>query len=328
MRGSRKHEDLWDPDGDLVEKPRHDIPRVGKVADKARFRSRWVTATIYVTPIALLISGFAIATTIQTPQATTPITSLSIEQAQSQAVAIQAVRAWLASDPQPLPGAQVVAWSGQEASQALPSKDQGLPMSTHHVTVADAQGQLYTASLAITHAPSGPVATSTPALSAYVPSDEQSVASPWRGLVSVQGVDREDIARAVQVWASAYFSYDPGLLQQTVGDTDRSHAYMPMPKATVTTTVLDMSALAPDEGKTDATNPSVIIARVEVIASYGTTDPSKSVKPMTFDVRIHEANTATPRVVAWGGAGSGPSLSAYTNAISGIDITLAPTEDK
>ena len=37
----------------------------------------------------------------------------------------------------------------------------------------------------------------------------------------------------------------------------------------------------------------------------------------TYDLLVTGADTAAPRVVAWGGAGTGPTLSAYDNAVAG-----------
>ena len=58
-------------------------------------------------------------------------------------------------------------------------------------------------------------------------------------------------------------------------------------------------------------------------------DTTRSVNLPTFemDLLADRANTASPVIVAWGGAGTGPILTKYQNGEEGIDDTEA-TPDK
>ena len=50
---------------------------------------------------------------------------------------------------------------------------------------------------------------------------------------------------------------------------------------------------------------------------------------VSYDVLVQDPGTASPKVVAWGAAGSGPSLDAYQNAITDIteDQLVQPKSD-
>ena len=75
-----------------------------------------------------------------------------------------------------------------------------------------------------------------------------------------------------------------------------------------------------------------MIARISLTKVAGAEE--EQYEPMDFDVLVSGADTASPRVVAWGGAGTGPSLTKYGNAIVGLDLvkeeeqqaTDAPTD--
>jgi hypothetical protein len=47
-----------------------------------------------------------------------------------------------------------------------------------------------------------------------------------------------------------------------------------------------------------------------------------SLAPLSFDVLLERADTATPNIVAWGTPGSGPTLTPYANAVTD-DVTVS-----
>jgi hypothetical protein len=73
-----------------------------------------------------------------------------------------------------------------------------------------------------------------------------------------------------------------------------------------------------------------MVVRVRLMLDYHpATQPAgaeqKAPPPAVFDVLVDGADTAAPNVVAWGGAGSGPTLTPYQNAVPVDAPTVAAT---
>ena len=247
---------------------------------------------------------------------------------------MEAVRTWLGRDPAPLPHAHLVSWDGVERTKDLGGaekegrrKDKDWPIDVHTLTVASASGQIFRTQVAVAMTDAGPVVAADPSLTPYAPVHTSEAESSWQGAIPVSSLDGEDMALAARSWAEALYSGDGGRLRQAVGDADKSRAYVPMPAASaVAVKVRNVSALHRVE---DGDVPSRVIARVSVTPTWGQARPDGQGKAasVAYDVLIVGANTASPRVVAWGGAGSGPSLEPYANAVTGIDLpTPSPTQ--
>lgn len=71
---------------------------------------------------------------------------------------------------------------------------------------------------------------------------------------------------------------------------------------------------------------STLLVRVELTADLSGEEPSDdspkaSDRPaITYDLLVTAANTAVPKIVSWGGAGSGPDLEPFSVAIEGRDV--------
>ena len=328
-RGERMVDNPWD--ADLENGPRQDVARTGRVFRNATFQRRFLKAMVYGMPVLLVIVTGALLSVLDRPARPAAVRpGLSAVRVQGRALASERVRAWLSEDPAPLPGAHLVSWdgvsrvrdlggAGRDAKARGDRKDEW-PVDVHSLTVAVSSGQVFRAQVAVAVTSAGPVVASRPSLVPYPPVSGQEAKAAWQGAIDVRGLESRDVSLAVTSWAEAYFSHDAGRLRQVVGDRDKGHAYVPMPAATsVTAKIATVSALRPvGESQTAST----VIARVSVTPVWGKPQgeggQAKGAS-VEFDVLISGASTASPRVVAWGGPGSGPSLKPYQNAVAGLE---------
>lgn len=305
--------------------------RVGSVEKKSRRARRYIALSSILAPILLVII-LVLAVNLATKQASrpAPAATLSQDEIVGRALATRTVVNWLASTPPPLPSGEFVSWDHVERTPQLPAPDKNTskpayPVDVHSLTVVAAStGQLFHTQVQVVITPGGPVVDGTPSLTPYTPIIADSVGSTWPNGVTPSGVDQKTIETAVQSWADAYMSGDTNRLHQTVGDPTADHAYIPMPPAFVQAAVDDMSTIGSDS-KDSAS--SQIIARVRLTVTWPVDNNSQARPgpPFTFDVLITGAYTGSPRVVAWGGAGTGPSLTAYMNAVTGVEYKMPDT---
>jgi len=125
---------------------------------------------------------------------------------------------------------------------------------------------------------------------------------------------------AVQAWAAAYTSGDPAALRLTVGDPDPARGYLPLTGVAAADTTV---------GPSTVLDPATVAVRVELAITWPTAEPAGSATAavtspaeppaaaakVAFDVLVTGADTAAPRVVAWGGPGTGPELTPFRNAV-------------
>src|SRR5699024_961151 len=210
-------------------------------------------------------------------------------------------------------------------------------MTVHNFTVT-AQGRLFAVEVSTLTDPGlGTVVVGTPSLMPHVPAAENlTAASPWPGAVEAQMPQRgPDV---VTSWAQAFTSGDPEQLRLATGDPDGSHSYMPLTGAyLVGAEVKDVAVpkgQLTDRGKApDA--PSSLVVRVSLALSWDS-PPAEGEQEgqgqipessrVSYDLLLTSTDTASPRVVAWGGPGSGPSLSPYANAVTGRGLTDSDSE--
>ncbi len=89
-----------------------------------------------------------------------------------------------------------------------------------------------------------------------------------------------------------------------------------------------------DADRSTADGPPAMVVRVDARLYWlrsGETQPPSGLPadqtaPVAFDVLVQRADTASPVVVAWGAAGSGERLVAFTNAIVGRNLVASTTE--
>lgn len=313
------------------ELPRADVELVDRAAKKQKLYKAVVWSNLVIVPIFALAGIAAIPKILEKPEPVKVADNLVTSE--TKPTAMLAVESWLAQSPAPLPGGRLVSWDGVEI-QATPSlttdansnqtiENQGLEL--HSMTVASGTGAVFTTQVQVGYSPfRGAQLIGKPALIPRAPDDKTSWPNltAWPNLTKVQKT--EEVGQAVTAWASAYTSGNPNTLRLAIGDTGANRSYIPLTQATaIDVTVGDVAtreAKTDDSGKAKATS---VVAQVSFAVKWQgqSVTTSDTLSRLTYDVLIEKADTAAPVVVAWGGAGTGESLKAYTNAVEGRKIT-------
>ena len=320
----------------LEQAPRADIPDVSARAKRARRIHRYVTFAVIATPILVGLLFVSFLNSLMNTGEPGNTTSVSPSSAQARAVALSTINGWLAHDPSPLPGAKVVSWLDVSATNDVKVDDKARAeldptlekprIEVHDVALSGPAG-MYKASVPILIDPTlGVLATAEPSLTPYAPAAN---AAPEALLAGPSVSASESVSTAVKKWAEAFAANDPAALRVTVGDPDATHFYMPLVGAalveakvmgaTVQSDLIDADGKIPEA-------PERIVARVQLTLAWSYQGETKDAKtigsrlPMSYDVLIDRASSASPVVVAWGGAGTGPGLKAYANAIIGREL--------
>jgi len=243
--------------------------------------------------------------------------------------AYTALQAWLDAEPSALPGGRIISWDGYSTQEpdAEAHDSAGQPirysLETDRFTIEHA-GLRYAASVLVGISPTGAAGViGTPTLMPKIAIIPPETFSPWFGLAPTQAPAA--VVDAVDDWARAFASGDPATLKRAIQDPDAGRSYLPLIGVTeLSDARVTVSAFTPL-----ATSESML-ARVELEVTWATEDaaPSKSgsAPPVSYDVLISAARTATPFVVAWGAIGSGTALAPYVNGMAGVDLSqISPT---
>lgn len=322
---ARKKKSLWDDvpaESDVfVTNPRtpHEatLERTGKVR----------AAITYVVAGAAVLAIFASLTTLTAePTSEDPAaTSLNANTSLGKAAALAAVTEWMGAEPAPVPGGEVLSWDGFEplaAGEEESGKRGAETGELHYFTVAAPAENttiFYTTAVLVrVDDLLGASVQGSPSLMPRTPSASNGWSSEvWPGYKSVTVTD--PVREAVTAWSKA-FTGTPAELRLAVGDKNAERSYVPLTGASIASAEVS-SAAAPKQDTTKAVTE--VLARITLDVAWG---GSKKSSPATYDVLVADANTAAPRVVAWGPAGTGPRLSAYGNAVTGTDVKVpAPT---
>lgn len=319
----KKNTGMW-ADNSIIEEPINPTvaPFIAQEKRAKRIR-RYVTFAVYGTPLFLLIAVFGIALGVS-ESADTPTVSVvegNRESIVRQNTARVSLDRWMASDIEPLPGGRVVGFDREEPNVAIGdvSPDSEVTeMFTEMFTVVDANGNLYEAAVGVSVYRTGVIgASSDVSLTPYT-YQVSNTNEGWLGQHSPDNVDDKVVEVAVGAWADALYSGDGALVKNAVGDTVKTHTYIPMPLAQVSTEVVDMSTVTNSE--------ELIVARVNVVVDWLDEENrsylgDKDSVRVTYDVLLEGAYEGSARVVAWGGAGQAGVLQAYCNAVDGeIDL--------
>ena len=318
---------------------------------KALRSEKWKRRALYTVafaavPLAFLFSAALIANSTDPDVPVDYIGASTISNGSpGKAEAYRALQAWIDAAPSPLPGGEIVSWNGYALEQSPMSDQTGemqpeydYSLETHTFTVGRA-GQMWTAQVQVAVSDViGAKATSTPSLEPVVVTDGPS-SNGWFGVFTTAAGPA--VVQAVETWAEAFTSGDPDELHQTVQDRDTNRTYIPLfGVAELLATDLAQAANLPDPSSEDGSaDPDMMIVRVNLQfwwnGAVPETQPNKRQEmpaPVSYDVLVEHASTATPVVVAWGAPGSGPTLVPYQNAIPGTvsaenekAATTAPT---
>ena len=309
--------------GDDLLRTNHAAP-AERLHENRRRRGRVLTwAFIVVGTLSIATSLNATLNGSNTGEAVAVVDSTAVNSSIGKSAAHARVAEWLSTDPSPLPGGYIVSWdgfetiAGDEASSATdnPANDAEIHSFTL-ATIVGGKAVFYDATVLVYVSDTlGAIASGEPSLLPRVPDASQGWSSQiWPGYETAPVPDAA--VQSVNQWARA-FTESADALRLYVGDEDASHSYMPLQGARV------LSAAVPQAGyiKVDGEEkPRVIIARVELTIAWSQAADAKGAK-VTYDVRIEQAHTASPKVVAWGATGTGPSLTKYGNAITGTKLS-------
>ena len=314
--------------------PRTDLPKAflgGKV------RLRWVRRTVGAS--LFLVPALALALIVTLSNRSTPVTTSTVASSPSQAVATAAVLRWMQKSPSPVPGGQLLTWDGEtplpQPSVQPGSTDIPPTMESHTFTVLASGGRLFKVSVVTaTSAAEGTFAVADPALSAVAPAETGANVQSWQTLDPT--TPTEGVKTAINAWAAAYTSGDPGTLLQVTGDPDNGHSYMPLTGVRLTGISASQAAevWGDKEPSTADDTPPAMVVRVEADlywlkkgeSAVPADVTSDQLSPVAFDVLVERTDTASPVVVAWGAAGSGELLTPYQNAIVGRTVVTETTE--
>lgn len=245
----------WDVTDEEV--PRIGLPDAELLARRQRWYRRLVWSSVVLAPLALLtvivVAGSSHAKPVAPARPALSVTS------PGRTVATQALDAWLAQTPSPLPGAVVLSWDGARTIAPAPQpKVKGgafggpggsgtislwstevdtftlvvpAPKPTTGAQAKPATATVYKASVAVALDPhgGGGVSMGGPSLirEPHLPTSEWYTGGPWSGIKSTSTVSGS-VQQAINGWLSAYTSGSPSALSLATGDTDSSHVYVPL----------------------------------------------------------------------------------------------------
>lgn len=339
-KSGRNNRAMWS-DPRAAENP--ESPAVQKEARQQRLRVRLVKIAVYVgLPVAIALG--VVAYNAQMSASSTDIDlageSQTVNDARGKPEAYESLQNWIAAEPSPLPDGRIVSWDGftvetppedvnDEAGRGTPTYS----YERHAFTLQ--RGEAFYRSVVEVAVDDvlGAVVTTTPSLERVVQVDSLPNVTSWFGTEQANVTDAA--LQSIQTWAGAFTSGAASTLHQATGDQDVSRTYIPLANVDelMEVTVAD-SAAASEASISAGATEDAIIARVQLRLWWEGGRPELDEnereslpEPITFDVLVNNASTATPVVVAWGSPGEGPTLTPFENA---IDILLedVPDEDE
>ena len=341
MAGSKKtpkkpaapEKDLWADSSDML--PRADVSIPSALTRRMKFNLWYVRIAVFSLPVVLL-SNIVMFSEAMGGEEPPPQVQSSVDSPTKSAAMIE-VRNWLASEPSPLPGGTLLSWDGAKSQQEYKTttadngdtiEQQGIEL--HKISVTTPSGAIFTTTVQVGYSPvRGAQVIGKPTLMPTAPNDTGSWPNlkTWPGLVAATPSDA--VQQSVRAWVTAFTSGDPNSLRLTVGDTQPGRSYVPLVQAHATNVSLVEAASFKNSDGTTNPEPDKVVARVTFNVSWDGQDVGTGARlgELTYDVLIDKANTAAPAVVAWGGAGTGETLTPFTNAVEGRIINADGMEE-
>lgn len=344
-RKNKQTGSIWD---EVTTVPEEEL--VKKLKNKKQSRYKWmkrgVWLSIILTPILAVVAVMWYMDSQNPPPTPKPPTSLEINDSIGKNAAITTVEAWLASEPQPIPGATLISWNGYLPQQKPAIVDEEsretaagviIPKwgrEVHYFSASSANGMLFQVTLEVDVDPIlGARVEAIPFAEPLLPTVSggwDDAGEPWFGYQSAQTT--AGITSSVEAWVQAYVGGNPGALRNIIGDPNENHFYLPMSGIQKATVTVERVAYKPsdDPSAPAVKNPETVLARIQVKLLWKgqVQENAESFATYTLDLLIEDADTASPRVVAWGGPGSGATLERYGNAVVGITIDTVPDPTK
>ena len=308
---------VWDSAEEL---PRAGTADTNRMQRQVKLLRRYARASMVLLPIALL--GVVLLASSASSQSGS---AASVDVGQ-QAVASAAVTRWLDADPAPLPGGRLLTWDSMRVVATTKADSatgtDAATLEEHSFTVLTGTGARVQVQVLVRVAGAQVQVAGAPSL--LMVEQEQTgrvdTALQWPG--SEPGAPSDEVVRAVKSWAAAYTSGDPAALRQQVGDPDSSHAYLPLTGLSGAQPTVGAGAwLTTQSGhSTNRTGYMVVRLTLPLAWNGGPVDKDGKARAAStdYDLLVADAATAAPKVVAWGGPGTGPTLTPYANAV-GVD---------
>jgi len=314
---------------DTEERPRPGALSGARIRRRARVFRVYLWAAAGLCPLLLL----ALLAALTAP--TAPAASGQSDAASpGRAAATERVLDWLAGPDPGLPGGRLLLFTGAHPVDTPTTDDTaGDPPVTVEVdtfVVVDDRGNTFTAEVQLAVDGNGRAAVlSGPSLTPLPQPDPDLArnAGPWPGRAS--GQPTAPVTVAVRAWAAAFTSGDPATLRLAVADPDPARGYLPLTGVGSARTTV---------GSATVLDPATVVVRAELAVTWAPTaeaasavstpaNPTPAVSPpvIGFDVLVTGADGAAPRVVAWGGPGTGPALTAFQNAAPTDPVSAAAT---
>ncbi|MBB5474764.1 hypothetical protein HF998_00150 [Cellulomonas hominis] len=307
-----------------------ELPRAGLPDERARSRAhrrmtRYAMVSMVSLPLLIVLTALAVMSTLSRQETPPPAAESAPA---TQPLAMAAVENWLHEDPAPLPGASLLTWEDYEVLPLVVDTSTSQPDRTrreaHTLLVRSHAGTLLRVQVMIAVSEEGGQAVvGAPSLSATAGTDQDLTGTAlWSGLQTDS--PSPDVAKAIDTWVAAYTSGDPLALRQAVGDPDANHTYLPLSGLTGAKATTSVGAwLTEGDGDSAVRTGDMVVSLTMTLPWTGVVDDAGRLPQASFDLLVTDADTAAPRVVAWGGPGTGPTLSAYGNAVLG-SVAEAP----
>jgi len=316
---------------DVEEIPRADLPDGKRLARRARWTKWYLIVCAVVAPF-LLLGLFVSATKTPTQQAA-KVQTAAFDRVRAQAMV--SVQNWIASGAAPLRQAQVLGWQGSE-DLPKPKVDPNNPSATDDAASLTAvrflvaapaksgddagSSSLYTAEVLVATTKSGAIAVvGDPALTPEEPpmAEAAADAARWPSLPT-STTPSDQVEAAIEQWAQAMASGSPQALRAVVNDANPDHAYIPFSGLTLQKTTVGEAAVVTPGTADDAAPKTIVVAVTLQLTDHPACEECDDAAT-DFDVLVTGADGVTPRVVAWGGPGTGPTLQPYANAVPSND---------
>lgn len=341
-------EAAWLDDGQRA-MPRADVETYERSKIRQRFLRWWFLLWGFGGPM-ILIGYAALLPAFFSAQEAVKAAATSHTEVNTDAkrAATSALQDWLDAEPGPLPGGHLISWDGVESfkpSEQVETDDgvETVPgYEVHAFTLGTGGTAEFISRIQVSiDEDLGPLVQGNPSIEPVVPT-ALTEADPWPG--TSPAAIAEPVVQAAASWADTYTSGDPGRLRLVTGDPEANHSYLPMTGAKGMANFAAGAAAVRDDGLTvlrvsfvplwdlpeeqpelDAEGQPIVDVNVDVV------DP-ETAQPVTYDVLVDKADTASPVVVAWGGPSGIDDLEPFGNALVGIDleqtVTLVEEEEE
>lgn len=337
----------WDADAQVSRERDFVTDREARLDRRAR-KWRWVIIACLVLMPVCVVGSLSVLQRVDTDPNADAV-SFAQMSAPGRDVAQRAVDVWLSDVSNPIPGGVVASWDGArkldvyvprseeaklekgevqdrwvhdftvrrdggQAQSGAQSGDSVVPVGTDGQVV----GELYRVSQLVKCSGAGGCVTVGMPSVVPLPGQDASVSDglaswPW----SKNAQAPAPVVDAVGAWVDAFTSGDSTKLRVQVADPDSSHEFVPLSGVVaVQWQIVESAYRFGADGFDQAPDSSdEMIVRVRLSVDRGVRDEHGDpvLAPMDMDVLVVGAKSA-PRVVAWGGVGTGYELKAFENA--------------